>query len=273
MSTEAENRTEPVNATWVDAAPASTKPVASEPVEAEHVNGARTRIDGRRIDGPRIDGPRVDGPRGDGARADGPRGGDALVDAPTVDLEPIDLERVEDAPVDGERLPPPVLEITVTADEAFARAMRRHEVRQGHRSLALTALVAILLIATSLGSTVASAPWWTAFGMLGLASGFIVCVVVIGTLFQRHETPPGMLDPTRYVFRLETLEWSTDSTTTRLNWSAVSGVRTLPHGYQINRQDGATAVVICRTTLTAEQDTRLRSYFSGLAATSTTTGA
>ncbi|MBO0868837.1 MAG: hypothetical protein J2P15_09755 [Micromonosporaceae bacterium] len=197
-------------------------------------------------------------------------------------MERVNGERIETARIDSDRIDAGpaqlrLLDITVTADQAFARAMRRNEQRQSRRSLALTALIATLLVATSLGATVAEAPWWTAFGMLGLAGGFIVWVVVVGSFFQRHDTPPGMLDPTRYMFGPEALEWSTDSTTTRVNWSAVGNVRALPHGYEINRKDGGIAVVICRTTLTAEQDARLRSYFSGmaaiLAAKSTTTGA
>src|SRR5262245_9153537 len=246
MSTEAENRAEPVNAVPANAKPVKSESVASERVEAERVDGAP--VNGQRI-------------------------ASAPVEAAPVEAERVDGERIDGVQVESEPVRARPLEITITADEAFARAMRRNEVRQSHRSLALTALVATLLIATSLGSTVAEAPWWTAFGMVGLAGGFIVWVVVIGSLFQRHEAPPGLLDPTRYVFGLEALEWSTDSTTTRLNWSAVGNVRSLPHGYQINRKDGGTAVVICRTTLSAEQDARLRSYFSGLAAMLTTTGA
>jgi hypothetical protein len=176
-----------------------------------------------------------------------------------------------DAPdqVNPEQAP---IEMTITPDRTFARALHRIEMRQSIRLLLATAVLAVLLIATSLGSTVAEDPWWTVFGFLGLAFGLVLLVVVVAWPFQQRRSAGGA-EPVRYVFGPDAVEWATEAATVRLAWTAVREVRALRHGYLIQRTDGGTAPLVCRTTLTPEQDAQLRRYFAGLAAKSTTTGA
>lgn len=169
---------------------------------------------------------------------------------------------------DGQAVP---IEITITPDRAFGRAQRWVELRQSVRLLIGTALVALLLIATSLGATVAEAPWWSVFGFVGLAMGVVLLAVVISWPFQQHGRPAPAA--THYVLGPDALEWTNDATTVRLALSGVREVRRLRHGYLVSRTDGGTAPLICRTTLTPEQDAILRSYFAALSGKSTITGA
>ncbi len=167
------------------------------------------------------------------------------------------------------------IEMTVTPDRAFVRAVWRTDLRQGLRTAGTGALVALLLVATSLGATVADGPWWTAFGMVGLAAGVLMFVVVLAWPFQHRprETSPLYL-PVQYVFGPDGLQWTTDGATVRLAWTAIASVRALRHGYAVERRDGAPAHVICRTTLTVLQDAQVRAYFAAhLGEKSTTTGA
>jgi hypothetical protein len=167
------------------------------------------------------------------------------------------------------------IEMTVTPDRAFARAVWRAELKQGARTAAMGVGVAVLLIITSLGATVAEDPWWTVFGMIGLAFGVLLLVVVAAWPFQRRpRESAGVFQPIKYVLAPDALEWTTDAGTVRLLWSAVRGVRMLPHGYLISRADGGPGHLICRTTLTVLQQAQLRAYFgTHLAEKSTTTGA
>jgi hypothetical protein len=166
-------------------------------------------------------------------------------------------------------------EMTVVPDRAFARAVWRAELKQGARTAGMGVGVAVLLIVTSLGATLADDPWWTVFGMIGLAFGVLLLVVVVAWPFQRRPRESGPLyQPVKYVLAPDALEWNTESGTVRLRWSAVRGVRMLPHGYLVNRVDGGSAHLICRTTLTVMQEAQLRAYFgTHLAEKSTTTGA
>jgi hypothetical protein len=167
------------------------------------------------------------------------------------------------------------VEMTITPDRAFARAVWRAEVRQGSRTAGMGLLGAALLIATSLGAVVAEAPLWTVFGMIGLAAGVLLFVMVIAWPFQhRQREVDGLLQPIRYVLAPDAIEWNTDAGSVRLLWSAIRGVRLLPYAYQIHRYDGGPEHLICRTTLTALQQAQLRTYMSAhLAEKSTTTGA
>lgn len=167
------------------------------------------------------------------------------------------------------------IEMTVTPDRAFARAVWRAELRQGFRTAAAGACVAILLILTSLGSTVADNPVWTVFGMLGLALGVLLFVVVAAWPFQRRPRESSALfQPIKYVLGPEAVEWTSQGVTMRLPWSSVRGVRMLPHGYLISRYDGGPGHLVCRTTLSVLEQAQLRAYFSAhLAEKSTTTGA
>jgi hypothetical protein len=167
------------------------------------------------------------------------------------------------------------IEMTVTPDRAFAHAVWLAELRQGARTAGGGLLVAVLLIATSLGATVAENPWWTLFGMVGLALGVLLLVVVIAWPFQRRPREASALfHPIRYVLAPDSVEWTTDGTTVRLLWSAIQGVRLLPHAYLISRMDGGPGHLICRTTLSVLQQAQLRTYFAAhLAEKSTTTGA
>jgi hypothetical protein len=167
------------------------------------------------------------------------------------------------------------IEMTVTPDRAFTRAVWRGELRQGFRTAGAGAGVAALLIITSLGATVAEDPWWTVFGMLGLALGVLMLVVVLAWPFQRKpRESPALYEPIHYVLSPESLEWTAQGATVRLTWSAIKGIRMLPHAYLISRQDGGAGHLICRTTLTVLQQAQLRTYFAAhLAEKSTTTGA
>ncbi|HKT03423.1 MAG TPA: hypothetical protein VJT31_28170 [Rugosimonospora sp.] len=167
------------------------------------------------------------------------------------------------------------IELTVTPDRAFVRAVRRSELRQGLRAAGTGILVAVLLILTSLGSTVADGPWWTVFGMLGLAGGVLMLVVVVAWPFQHKPREANLLSlPVRYTLGPDGPEWTTDGVTIRLAWSAMAGVRTERHAYVISRTDGGAPHLICRTTLTVLEEAQLHGYFAAhLGEKSTTTGA
>jgi general stress protein CsbA len=167
------------------------------------------------------------------------------------------------------------MEMTVTADRAFGRSVWWADLRQNVRLAMTGILVAVVLIAASIGATVAESPWFTVIGLLGLAVGALLLVVVAAWPFQRRvrETSP-IMQPVRYVFAPDGVEWTTESSTVRLFWPAIRGVRLLPYAYMINRSDGGAGHLICRTTLTPIQDAQLRAYFAThLAEKSTTTGA
>jgi hypothetical protein len=166
------------------------------------------------------------------------------------------------------------IEMTVTPDRAFTRAVWRGELRQGLRTAGLGLVVAVLLIVTSLGAVVAEDPWWTVFGLVGLASGVLLFVVVLAWPFQHRPRAAALTQPTTYLLTLDGIQWTSDGTTVRLDWSVIDGVRLLPHGYLIGRADGGAGHLICRTTLSVLQQAQLRAYFAAhLAEKSTTTGA
>jgi hypothetical protein len=181
-------------------------------------------------------------------------------------------QQTEDPAMSDDAAP---VEMTVTPDRAYARAVWRAEVRQGARTAGMGLGLAVLLILTSLGAIVAEAPWWTVFGMIGLACGVLLLVMVLAWPFQhRQKESDPLMQPIHYVLAPEAVEWTTETGTVRLLWSAIRGVRLLPHGYLISRHDGGPGHLICRTTLTVMQQAQLRAYFgSHLAEKSTTTGA
>jgi hypothetical protein len=167
------------------------------------------------------------------------------------------------------------MEMTVTADRTFGRSVWWADLRQNLRLALMGVLVAAVLIVASLGATVAEQPWFTVVGLLGLAVGVLLLVVVAAWPFQHrvHESS-AIMQPVRYVFAPDGVEWTTESSAVRLFWPAIRGVRLLPYAYMINRSDGGAGHLICRTTLSPIQDAQLRAYFAAhLAEKSTTTGA